>query len=281
MLQTMSQPSNKLFSNFFLPFSLFSKHKDLILQLTKREVLERYRGSFLGLLWSFMHPILMLLVYMFVFGIIFSRKWGIEQQESNLQFAIILFTGLLVRELFAECLVRGPRLVTRNQHFVKKIVFPLEILPIVSVCVALFHTAVGLVILVLAILLTQLALPPTVIFLPVVLVPIVILTLGMSWFLASLGVFLRDIAQVAGILATALLFLSPIFYPVSAVPEYLQAYLYLNPLTLIIEEMRNIMVFGNTPSWIALVVYLCLAYAFMLFGIWWFYRTRNAFADVI
>lgn len=276
----MTRDASSFSSSLFSPLLLFSKHKDLILQLTKREVLTRYRGSFLGLFWSFMHPILMLLVYFFVFGIVFNRKWGIEQ-EGNLQFAIILFTGLIVRELFAECLVRGPRLITSNKHFVTKIVFPLEILPMVSVCVALFHTAVGLVILTLAILFTQFALPFTVVLLPVVLFPIIVLALGVSWFLASLGVFLRDISQVVGILATALLFLSPIFYPVSAVPEHLQAYLYINPLTLIIEELRNIMVFGNLPDWKSLIIYLLLAYAFMMFSIWWFSRTRNAFADVL
>lgn len=264
----------------FPPFFLLSKHGNLILQLTKREVLERYRGSFLGLLWSFMHPLLMLVVYFFVFGIVFNRKWGIEQ-EGDLQFAIILFTGLIVREFFAECLVRGPRLIVSNKQFVTKIVFPLEILPIVSVCVALFHAAAGLTLLILAILLTQFALPVTAVLLPVVLFPIVVLAQGVSWFLASLGVFLRDIKQVVGILATALLFLSPIFYPVSAVPEQLQTYLYLNPLTLIIEEMRNIMIFGVWPDWTSLLLYLLLAYAFMMFGLWWFFRTRNAFADVL
>lgn len=266
--------------SLFPPLTLFSRHRDLILQLTKREVLERYRGSLLGLFWSFMHPLLMLIVYFFVFGVVFNRKWGVEQ-ESDLQFAIILFSGLIVRELFAECLVRGPRLITSNKHFVTKVVFPLEILPIVSVCVALFHTVVGLIILTVAILVTKLALPTTAFLLPVVLFPIIVLALGVSWFLASLGVFLRDISQVVGILATALLFLSPIFYPVSAVPEHLQVYLYLNPLTLIIEELRNIMVFGTLPNWQFLIVYLLLAYAFMMFGVWWFSRTRNAFADVL
>jgi len=114
-----------------------------------------------------------------------------------------------------------------------------------------------------------------------VLFPIIVLALGMSWFLASLGVFLRDISQVVGILATVLLFLSPIFYPISAVPENLQAYLYLNPLTLIIGELRSIMIFGVTPDWLSLALYLVLSYSFMSLSIWWFQRTRNAFADVI
>jgi len=222
----------------------------------------------------------MLAVYMFVFGVVFEMKWGIEQ-ETDVKFAILLFSGLVVHGLLAECLVRGPGLIVRNQHFVKKIVFPLEILPIVSVCVALFHTLVGIVILVLAILITNFALPATIWFLPVVLFPIIVLALGMSWFLASLGVFLRDISQVVGILATVLLFLSPIFYPISAVPENLQAYLYLNPLTLIIGELRSVMIFGVTPDWLSLALYLVFAYSFMSLSIWWFQRTRNAFADVL
>ena len=266
--------------SWFPPYFLVSSHKDLIFQLARREVLERYRGSVLGLLWSFMHPILMLLVYMFVFGVVFQMKWGIER-KGDMEFAIILFSGLIVHGLFAECLVRAPSLVTSHAHFVKKIVFPLQILPVVSVCVALFHMAVGLFILLLATLLTQASIPLTVILLPVVLFPIVLLALGVSWFLASLGVFLRDVSQVVGILATVLLFLSPIFYPVSAVPERLQPFLYLNPLTLIIEELRNVMIFGNFPNWGALAAYAILAYAFMMFGVWWFKRTRNAFADVL
>jgi lipopolysaccharide transport system permease protein len=265
---------------WFPPYTLFAEHKDLIFQLARREVLERYRGSALGLVWSFMHPVLMLLVYMFVFGIVFSMKWGIEQR-GGLEFAIILFSGLVIHGLFAECMVRAPTLVVNHPHFVKKIVFPLQILPLVSVCVALFHTAVGLLILLLAVLLTQASIPPTILLLPVVLFPIVVLALGVSWFLASLGVFLRDVTQVVGILATVLLFLSPIFYPVTAVPEYLQPFLYLNPLTLIIEELRNVMVFGNAPDLVALGIYFVLAYAFMMFAVWWFSRTRNAFADVL
>lgn len=264
----------------FPPYALFSAHRDLIFQLARREVLERYRGSVLGLVWSFMHPVLMLLVYMFVFGIVFQMKWGIERQ-SDMEFAIILFSGLVVHGLFAECLVRAPTLVVNHPHFVKKIVFPLEILPVVSVCVALFHMAVGLFILLLAILLTRISVPLTALLLPVVLFPVVVLALGVSWFLASLGVFLRDVTQVVGILATVLLFLSPIFYPVSAVPENLQAFLYLNPLTLIIEELRKVLIFGNAPDLAALGIYLVLAYLFMMFGAWWFKRTRNAFADVL
>ncbi|MFC1681006.1 ABC transporter permease [Pseudomonadota bacterium] len=264
----------------FPPLALLAAHKELIFQLARREVLERYRGSVFGLLWSFMHPVIMLLVYMFVFGVVFQMKWGIERQ-GGMEFAIILFAGLVVHGLFAECMVRGPALVVNHPHFVKKIVFPLQILPMVSVCVALFHMTVGLVILLLATLLTQASIPPTVLLLPVVLFPIVVLALGVSWFLASLGVFLRDVNQVVGIFATMLLFLSPVFYPVSAVPERLQPFLYLNPLTLIIEELRNVMVFGNAPDLAALGVYLVVAYAFMMFGVWWFGRTRNAFADVI
>ena len=256
------------------------RHGDLILQLSKREVLERYRGSLLGLLWSFIHPLFMLAVYMFVFGVVFQMKWGTDQ-NVDVQFAVILFSGLVVHGLFAECMVRGPGLIVGNQHFVKKVVFPLEILPIVSVCVALFHMLVGLVILTLAIVFAHSTLPLTALLAPLVLFPIIVLALGMSWLLASLGVFLRDISQVVGILATVLLFLSPIFYPVSALPEHLQAYLYINPLTLIIGELREVMIFGNAPDWMALSIYLLIAYTFMMLGMWWFYRTRYEFADVI
>ncbi len=255
-------------------------NRHLIVQLIKREVLVRYRGSALGLLWSFMHPLLMLLVYMFVFGIVFRIRWGGEQVD-DVNFGVVLFSGLIVHALFAECLVRAPGLVVSNPHFVKKVVFPLEILPLVSLGTALFHMSVGLIILLIFNTAAHGVLHWTLLFIPVVIAPLAAMVLGVSWFLASLGVFIRDINQIVGILATVLLFLCPVFYPLSAVPEAMRPFLYLNPLTVIVEEMRRVVIFGQGPDWNALVPYTAAAVIVMWGGYWWFSRTRTAFADVV
>lgn len=261
-------------------FGIIWRHRELITQLIKREVLERYRGSLFGLLWSFLHPLFMLLVYMFVFGVVFRVRWGVEH-DDQVQFGVVLFAGLIVHALFAECLVRAPNLILSNPHFVKKVVFPLEILAVVLLGSALFHMLVGFLILLLFNGVAHAQLPWTVIFVPLILAPLVLLSLGLSWFLASLGVFLRDISQIVGILATVLLFLCPIFYPLSAVPEALQTWMYLNPLTLIVEEMRNAVIFARTPDWQALAGYYLVAVVCMVLGHRWFNRTRRAFADVL
>ena len=260
--------------------AVVQRHRSLLLKLVQREVLDRYRGSMLGLVWSFMHPLFMLLVYMFVFGIVFRIRWGVEGAD-DIKFGVVLFSGLIVHALFAECLVRSPGVILSNPQFVKKVVFPLEILPVVTVGVALFHMAIGLLILLLFNLVAHGTLFWTILLVPLIILPLVMMGLGVSWFLSSLGVFLRDVSHVVGILATVLLFLCPIFYPISAVPEGLQAWMYLNPLTLVVEEMRDLVIFGRLPDWSALLVYYVVALSVMIAGFWWFNRTRRAFADVI
>ena len=263
------------------PLASAWKHRHLIAQLIRREVLERYRGSVFGLVWSFMHPLFMLLVYMFVFGVVFKIRWSGEGATADITFAVVLFSGLIVHALLAECLVRSPGAVLTNTHFVKKVVFPLEILPVVTVGSALFHLLVGLVILLLFNGIAHATLHWTVLLTPVILAPLVLLALGCAWLLASLGVFIRDVTQVVGILATVLLFLCPIFYPLSAVPESLQDWMYLNPLTLIVQQLRGAVIFGEPPAWWPLLIYYLAALAVMSFGYWWFKRTRRAFADVL
>jgi lipopolysaccharide transport system permease protein len=232
---------NKEPLSLYAPVHSWWRNRYLIGQMIRREVLERYKGSVFGLVWSFAHPLLMLLVYMFVFGIVFKMRWGVEQ-DNNMQFAIVLFAGLIVHALFAECLVRAPSLILSNKHLVTKVVFPLETLIIVSTGTALFHMAVSIVILLSFLMLTQFSVHWTIVFLPVVLLPLIMMSMGVSWFVASLAVFLRDIAQIVGILSTVLLFLSAVFYPLSAVPEALRPYLYVSPLTLIIEEVRKVVI---------------------------------------
>jgi len=255
-------------------------HRDLIVKMTRREVIGRYRGSVMGLMWSFLNPLFMLLIFTFVFSVVFAARWGTEE-ESKAQFAVVLFAGLIVHGLFAEILLRAPGVVVGNANYVKRVVFPLEVLPLITLGGALFHTLVSLLILIAAFVLFNGFLHWTVLLAPVVLLPLVVLGVGLAWILASLGVFVRDITQVTGVLATALLFLSPVFFPVSALPDFMQPWMHLNPLTLIIEQVREVLIWGRAPNWYALTVYLAGASTIAWFGFFWFQKTRKGFADVL
>ena len=230
------------------------RNRELMVQMTKREVVGRYKGSVLGLAWSFFNPVLMLTVYTFVFSVVFKARWGMGDEETKTQFAVILFTGLIVHGLFADVLNRAPGLILSNVNYVKKVVFPLEILPGVAMGAALFHSAISLAVLLLAFVLVNGFLHWTVILAPLVFMPLVILILGLAWFLAALGVYLRDVGQTISILTMVLLFLSPIFYPVTALPEEFRPWLLVNPLTFIIEQARAVLIWGQLPDWVGLGV---------------------------
>ncbi len=257
------------------------EHRQLILQMSKRDVIGRYRGSTLGLAWSFFNPVVMLSVYTFVFAVVFKARWGTGVEENKGQFALVLFTGMLVHALFAEVVNRAPTLILGNTNYVKKVVFPLEILPIITMGAALFHTLVSLVVLIGAFLLLNGFLHWTVILAPLVLFPLIVLTLGFAWILASLGVFLRDVGQTVGIITAVLLFMSPVFYPISAIPEHIRPWLMANPLTFIIEQMREVVIWGRQPNWLGLCVYLLGATIAAWGGYAWFQKTRKGFADVL
>lgn len=267
------------------PATGFRPYISLIKQMTGREILGRYRGSVLGVFWSVLHPLFMLSVYTFVFGIVFRVRWagtGAQGRDyTTHEFAILLFAGLIAYAFFSEMVSRAPGLVLNQANLVKKVVFPLEILPVVALGSALFHAAVSVLILLIFQFIAVGKLPVTALWLPVVFAPFALLTLGVSWFLASLGVFLRDIAQVVGVLTLALLFLSPVFYPVEALPEAVRDFLFLNPLTLIISQTREVLVWGNPPDLGALAAYTLAAAAVAAAGLWWFQKTRKGFADVV
>lgn len=260
--------------------TLFS-HKYLFLQMLKRDVQGRYRGSQLGFIWAFVYPILMLLVYTFVFGMVMRVKWGVAGQD-NIDFGLILFAGLLCHSMLAEVMVGAVGLITGNSQYVKKVVFPLEILSLVSLCNALLHMLLGLGILLLIFLLSGNTLHWTVLLAPLVLTPLVIFLLGMSWFISVLGVYVRDLSQFIGVLMTMLLFLGPIVYPFSAVPDGMKPWvLWLNPLTIIVEQLRAVVLFGQLPNWHQLGIYSICAVLMLVVGAWFFNRTREGFADVI
>lgn len=257
-------------------------NRQLIMQMTKREVVGRYKGSAMGMAWSFFNPVFMLVVYTFVFSEIFKSRWGgVGGDESKTQFAVVLFVGMIVLSLFSEVLNRAPGLILSNANYVKKVVFPIEILPIIAMGAALFHTLISLGVLLAAFALFNGYLHWTAIFTPLVLLPLVILTTGLAWMLASLGVFLRDVAQTISIITTLLMFLSPIFYPVTAVPERFRSFIMANPLTFIIEQAREVLIWGHLPNWIGLGIYTFAAATIAWAGYAWFQKTRKGFADVL
>jgi lipopolysaccharide transport system permease protein len=248
--------------------------------MTTREVVGRYRGSVMGLAWSFFNPILMLAVYTFVFSEIFKARWvGMDTGKGG--FAILLFVGMIVHGLFAECANRAPSLILTNGNYVKKVVFPLEILPVITLGSALFHSSISLLVLLIAQVILTHTMQWTALLFPLILVPLLLATLGFSWFLASLGVFLRDVGHVIAVLTTVLLFLSPVLYPVAALPEVYQPWLRLNPLTYIIEESRNVLLFGHLPQWDSLGIAMIIGALIAAAGFWFFQKTRKGFADVL
>lgn len=260
----------------------FGVHRELIARMVRREVVGRYRGSALGLAWSFFNPLLMLAIYTVVFSGIFKARWNAGgEPESIGHFATVMFAGMIVLNLVTEVLTRSPSLILSNPNFVKKVVFPLEIYPIVTMGAALFHLLVSVGVLLLALLAIEGAVPWTVLWLPAVLVPLVLMTLGASWILASLGVYLRDVAQAIGLACSALMFLSPIFYPLSAVPETFRPVIAANPLTFVIEQTRRVLIAGQSPDWAGLALSGVGAVAFAWLGYVWFQRTRKGFADVL
>ncbi len=262
------------------PISSFRRNLALVGQLTRREVLGRYRGSFFGLVWSFFYPLLMLAVYTFVFSVIFNARWG-GATDDRAGFAIAVFAGLIIHSLFSECAIRAPTLILGNVNYVKKVVFPLEILPWAVIGSALFHAVVSAIVLLAFFLYINSYLHVTFLLFPIVIIPLIILIAGVSWFLAAIGVYVRDINQIVGVLTTVLLFLSPIFYPQSALPEAFQPYLLFNPLTFIIEQARNVLLWGKWPDWAGLAIYTVFSVIFAQLGFLTFQKLRKGFADVL
>lgn len=262
------------------PLSQLVRYHELIWQLTKREVIARYRGSTAGLLWSFFNPIFMLIIYTFFFSIVYKARWG-TGAESRVDFAMTLFAGLIPFTLFADCINRAPNLITNNVNYVKKVIFPLEILSWVNLGSAIFHASISVCVLLVFFVWKNHFLHWTVLLLPVVNLPLIFLILGLSWFLSSVGVFVRDVAHTINIFTTSLLFLSPVFYSLSAIPESYRKFINLNPLTSIIEQNRAVMIWGHMPDWRSWAISLMIGLIAAGLGYAWFEKTRRAFADAV
>ncbi|RDS83397.1 ABC transporter permease [Dyella psychrodurans] len=253
--------------------------RDVFWELTKRDIAGRYSGSFLGLLWSFLNPLLMLAVYTLAFRQFLGMRW--PNMETGADFSLMIFSGMIVHTLMAECIARAPTSIVSNVNLVKRVVFPVALLPCVTVVSALFNAALSLTVLLLFVLMSHHSLSLSLLYLPCLFAPYAVLLCGISWFMASVGVFIRDITQLAGIITTMMMFLSPVFYPASSLHEPYRSWLLYNPLTLIIEQTRGLVLFGKAPDWHALGLYALVALAVLLAGYGWFRRTQDGFADVL
>lgn len=255
-------------------------YRYLVGQLAWRETVARYRGTLLGLVWSILEPLLLFGFYLFVFAVVFEVRWG-PLEESRTSYALNLFTGLVLYNLFAETVATAPGLILAHRSYVKRAIFPLEVLPLARLLSNLIHGGIGLLILLGASFAILGAVPWTVLLLPLVLLPLVLLTLGVSYFVASLGVFLRDVGSIVRLAVLGLLFLSPIFYPLSRLPPSWRRVLELNPLAPLIQDLRRICLRGELPEWGALAVVWMLSLVVAALGFAWFMRSKRAFADVL
>ncbi|TDR13101.1 ABC transporter permease [Marinomonas communis] len=256
------------------------RHKGLIFKLTYREIAARYRGSMAGVAWSFFNPVLMLAVYTFVFSMVFKAKWGGESSSQG-EFAVILFAGMIIFNIFAECISRAPMLMVENSNYVKKVVFPLEVLPWVVLGNALFHALISFFILLLAQLVVFNSIPLSILLLPFIMLPFVLFIVGGIWFLSAIGVYVRDLSQFVGVAITVLMFTSPLFFPLEALPEFLQPYLALNPLAYFITGVRDVVIFGNVPDLVSYVIVCGLSFFIFSLGLVFFGVTKKGFADVL
>jgi lipopolysaccharide transport system permease protein len=261
--------------------SLWSNRR-LLKDLTWREISGRYRGSMLGIGWSILQPLLMLAVYTFVFSVVFGARWSAAGGAgSRFDFALFVFVGVLLHGILAEAITRAPGLVVANANYVKKVIFPIDLLPATLVGAAGFHALIAIGILLAGVLAFGGALHWTLLWLPLLVLPLLAMSLGLAWLLAALGVFLRDIGQVTGVLASVLMFLAPVFYPVSALPDGLEPLIYLNPLTYVIEQSRGVIFAGVAPELAGLALFYAVSLAVTQFGYWAFQKSRNGFADVL
>ena len=262
------------------PYIALKRHFALIVQMAKRDVIKRYRGSFAGVFWSFFNPLLMLVIYSFVFGVIFRGRWN-AQVTGHLQYAIVLFAGLNISTMFSECANKATTLIEENSNYVKRVVFPLEALSWSTIGAALFHLLISTIALLVLSLIAFHGVPWTIVLFPVVIACFLPFVAATVWLLASLGVYFRDIKQLVSILTAAMMFVAPILYPITMIPERYRHLMYLNPLTVIAEASQNVLLWGKPPVWSHLAVYALVSSVLAWVAFVWFEQTRKGFADVI
>lgn len=272
----MAKQSFSYLANLFVPW----QHRGLIFSLIQREISSRYRSSLMGLAWLVFNPLFTLFVYTTVFTKIFAARWP-GSGESPMEFALLVFVGMTVFGFFSECVIRAPALVVSNGNYVKKIIFPLEILSWVNVGSAGFHMMVSFSVWIVFYGLMVGVPPLSCLLYPIVLLPMFLYTLGFSWILSALGVYFRDTGHIMGALMLPLMFLTPVFYPVSALPPELHQLMRLNPLAQVVEDARLVLFWGGRPDFIEWSTSIALSGAFAVLGLWFFQRSREGFADVL
>lgn len=260
-------------------FAIIHKNRYLIWQIMKRDIQNKYKGTFFGVIWTFLVPLFLISVYTFVFSVVFKVKWGIEV-TNDLDFAFVLFAGVNLYNMFAENLTRSPNIVLNNPNYVKKVVFPLEILAITIVGSSLFNMFIGYFVLIVIFTIIS-GFSITMLLLPIIVVPMLFFSLGIAWLFSSLGVFIRDISNLTQILVILFMFMSPVFYPLSAIPEKFRFLYYLNPLTYGVTQVRQVLLWSEVPDIKVYIIYLVVCFIFMELSYLWFIKTKKGFADVL
>ena len=256
------------------------KNSYLMKQLVKKDIQQRYQGSVLGMLWSFLVPVLMLIIYTFVFSEVFQAKWDIDTSDKY-QFALVLFCGLSAFNMVGEVMNRSTSLIASNTNYVKKVIFPLEMLPVVVMCSALFNCVVSFSILIAAKLIIYHNVSRTLYLIILAMIPLVILCTGLGLFISALSVYLKDVGNVISVLVTVHMYLSPVFFPLTSVPESFRAVCEVNPMTYIIENFRNVVLYGNSLDWKFFAISCVVSVLVYLGGKVVFMRAKEGFADVL
>ncbi len=279
-MRALSEVGAGAIESIFEPVTSLIRSRQIIFYLTRKRIVLRYRGSILGVLWALISPALTLAIYTVVFGILLRARWSPDETNTT-EYALLLYLGLCVYWFVSDCVSEAPGLVLNHPNYVKKVVFPLEILPYVSVADALFHTVVRLVVFVVAVSILRGIPPWTILLLPLVWIPVCLWTLALCWLLAAAGVFLRDLREVITLVLVAMLFLSPVFYSLDQMPSVAGTVIRLNPIVIPVMQVRDVAYFGVIPDpivWLQVVassaIFARVAYSF-------FSRSRGTFADVV
>lgn len=256
-------------------------NRQLIKQFSEREIFSRYKGSILGILWSFITPLIMITVYTFVFSVVFKGRWGIEASDNKFEFAVIMFCGLTVYNIFNEVINRSPMLIVSNVNYVKKVIFPLEVLPATALISTFVHGIINMIILVVAANVFVRTSAWTILLAVIILIPLLMFVLGLSLLISSLSVYIRDLSNTVGLVTNVLFYITPIFYPISEVPEFLRPYMYINPLTSVVENFRSVVIWGTTPNWTSFLINFVVSYVILSIGYYVFKKVQRGFSDVL
>lgn len=277
-MNTSSPASRTQPIDLLIPIAILIRQRVALGQFLARAITRRYRMSALGLLWTVVIPLATLAIYTFVFGVVIPTTWS---DGGTTSFALRLFSGLIVFWLMAEVITSAPSSVVEQTNLVKKSVFPLEIIPAVTVGTAIFHGFVSTLVLLAAVAVFGADLHATAVLFPIVILPFALLLTGLAWLLAAIGVYFRDLTHIVGLIMTGALFLSPVFYPIERVGTHLQAAIMLNPISFIVLEGRGVLLEGRWPDWQGLGIYFAIAWIVAVAGLAFFRHARKNFADVL